>query len=111
MATRFYFIIIGVCLRDSWEEVADAVSRALGIHLEPHDSSHGGGDYYLGDWEDEEVYVYPNWDILDDEPFYEEALDCPVLIRFNYPREDPTERARVLGEKLGAPCRVLDQQR
>lgn len=54
----------------SFEEAAAAVGDALGVRLEPHDSSYFGGDYYRASHDLDEVILLENFMDDDDEPFF-----------------------------------------
>ena len=53
----------------SLQEAAASVSDLLGVSFELHDSSFLGGDYFRAEVPEGTIYVQPNLDPLDDEPF------------------------------------------
>ena len=55
----------------SLKEAAALVAGVLNVDFTLHDSSHRGGDYFLAEVEEGSIYVQPNFDLLDDEPFDE----------------------------------------
>jgi hypothetical protein len=54
---------------DTLRQAADSFSQLLGMSFALHDSSFFGGDYFLAQVTEGTVYLQPNFDALDDEPF------------------------------------------
>lgn len=79
--------------------VGDAVvllAPLLGITFELHDSSFYGGDYYLAEVTEGKVYVQPNLDLLDDEPFEHEWPVGQCLLSFDAVKDDVWDHHRAL---------------
>jgi hypothetical protein len=53
----------------SIQDAAASIGKLLGVSFELHDSSFYGGDYFLAEVPEGTIYIQPNLDILDDEPF------------------------------------------
>jgi hypothetical protein len=51
------------------KEAAALVAGTLSVNFALHDSSYRGGDYFLAEVEEGSIYVQPNFDLLDNEPF------------------------------------------
>ena len=53
----------------SLQNAAASISELLNVRFELHDSSFRGGDYFRADVPEGTIYIQPNYDVLDDEPF------------------------------------------
>jgi hypothetical protein len=90
-------------------DVVEPIAQALAIRFALHNSSFWGGDYYRGRVSSQTVaYLFHNHDLLDDTPFYEEASDCPLLLRLDHLDEQTEVLAQRIGEALALNCRVLN---
>jgi hypothetical protein len=53
----------------SLQQAAALVGELVGVRFELHDSSFRGGDYFRAEVPEGTIYVQPNYDVLDNEPF------------------------------------------
>lgn len=102
-------VVIGLPTSKSIDEVQHEVSRVLSTKLSEHESRYFGGRYFrAGSPGGEEVYVFNNFDLIDAAPFYEDAIDLPILLRIDSGGRDPEQLLAVLTEVFGAGSRVLE---
>ena len=102
-------VVLGLPTMAGLVGVVEPIAQALAMDFELHDSSFWGGDYYLGRGTGEpRAYLFPNHDILDNTPFYEEAPDCPLLLRLDDMDEPAEALAGLIRHVLAVPCRILE---
>jgi hypothetical protein len=65
------------------QEAAVSISKVLGVSFELHDSSFYGGDYFRAEVAEGTIYIQPNLDILDDEPFEASWPSDQFLLSFD----------------------------
>jgi hypothetical protein len=63
------------------DQIAEQLSKALGIAFGLHESSYRGGDYYRhGMPGEEELILQRNWDTVENEPIETTFANYPVLL-------------------------------
>jgi len=70
------------------EQAAASVGKLLGVTFELHDSSFFGGDYFRAEAAEGTIYVQPNYDALDDEPFEASWPPDQFLLCFDGPEDE-----------------------
>ena len=108
-ASARHDILIAIPSSVPLEVVARSVEEVVGVRLHLHDSLHWGGDYYTDERYDaeENIRVFPNFDIEDEEPFYEDVDDCPFLLGIDDTTRPTDELIRRLNDVLGVECRLV----
>jgi hypothetical protein len=64
-------------------QAAVSVSEMLNIRFELHDSSFRGGEYFRAEVPEGTIYVQPNYDALDNEPFEASWPSDQLLLCFD----------------------------
>lgn len=101
-------VVLGLPVADI-EIAANAVRRVLAVALRPRESSHYGGEYYLGETTlPEDLRLFRNIDAVDGTSHHGDATRSPLVLRLMGTDRDPAEVAEQLGAALGAQVVVLE---
>lgn len=101
-------IVIGIPGDEDLSALAARLSNLLGVPFEERESSHYGGGYYLAQPSgDEEIRLYRNYDPLDGAPFFENARDCPALLRVFFTERDVDELTERIRAQVHPATRIL----
>jgi hypothetical protein len=101
---------IGLAGIDDLRRVAELVSSLLGVQLDEGDSTHYGGFYFRGRHDSgSEVFVFRNFDPLEGEWNYPEALDLPIIVKV-FDSESPASAVAAQFEAgVNVPARVIGE--
>ncbi len=101
-------VVIGIPGGVDLPALAGRLGDLLGVAFEERESGHYGGSYYLAEpGGDEEIRLYRNRDPLDGTWFFDDARDCPALLRLFFTPRDVDALVAAIQARIHPAARIL----